>query len=159
MKKTYKRNNYSRHYNTRQLIPNKLVYPITTTKCKREIPSRWNSIINKNTMNMNKIIQKIINTIDLINFKILKRDIIQLITENHTNSKYIINSKTITPFHQLLFSNFCSNEIVKDIIDNHDCLVKVSFSFQLQNKVYHYDTLFIFCSLFISLLKTSFKSG
>ena len=140
MKHTLKKGNVSRYQTRKIRCLDKIVYPTVTNKCKNHIPHHWKTNLEQLTsLKFNKVIKNILNTIHTIQFTI---DNIN--THIYDDSDSNSNKHHL---HYLLNSKFCSNDIVQDVKDNHNCRITISFSFQLPNdsNSYKYSNLDIFC--------------
>jgi len=170
-KKLSRHKNTIRRKNTKKIkkINKNLVYPFFTNKCKKFIPTNWKKFIsNSNTNNSynNKLLLEIIETIPKIKYDILEKEVINLgnLTYNDTNQEYVIindnqnthnennqninihQNQNINNFHKLLFTRFSAQDVINEVVNDHQFLIKVSFQFSILNTLQKYYNLFIYCS-------------
>lgn len=125
----------SRYQTKKRLYRNKLVYPELTNKCLNKIPNKWNNHLNQlSSIKLSEVSNNILQTINNIVFKIIDKQINTNISHYHK-------------IHSLLNSKFCSSDILADIENNHNCNIKITFTYQLPGSLIHnsYTNLNIFC--------------
>ena len=165
----HKSKNKIKHTKKINKINKNLVYPIFTNKCKKNVPINWKRFNSNSTTTSNynnKLLLEIIETIPKIKYNILEKEVINLsnLTDNDTNQEYaIINNnqnthnennqnkniqqnQTINSFHNLLFTRFSAQDVINEVVNDHQFLIKVSFQFNILNASHKYYNLFIYCS-------------
>lgn len=151
----------------------KTVYPVFTNKCKSHIPINWKRFYSNSTTNNyknNKLLLEIIETIPKINYNILEKEVINLrnlsfndnnqeytiindnqntnkqTNQNNQNNQNINQNQNINSFHNLLFTRFSAQDVINEVVNEHQFLIKVSFQFSILNTLQKYSNLFIYCS-------------